>query len=433
MNIYIYIYIHTYIHIHTYIYMYITGDFWRFCREFSITGAHFSAYDVCVCLGELQRNRRVVAREQQREQEETSARLAREAELALIAPVVTHKLSPAPKKGKKKNPNMPPTPPIGKKEKKTTEKVEITETTRPKVTVGVAVPPPRAAIPLKALRPAEVADLLCPASHQGAWPLRMDPRYPLREYEFVELFVRCAVRSHITLSLCHGPPEGEAVCGDGDGVDVVNESGRMQPATRSLGQSLGQMTLGGTLGGTLGQGMGGTASRLRTGTVRAGNGTDVAGIVYQALGEKLQCICSDWTLVPPAAAALYAPPVQALLAKHGPVLLEIFTGLCPGVGAGVGAGVGVGGLSTPPTLRDVLTYVLSLRQATPAFARPCLSPACGLLEVLAVACEALVDEVRVHGGGMGVCGGMVGVHGGMVGHVWDIYIYIYIYIVVYIV
>lgn len=34
------------------------GEFWRFCREFSITGAHFSLHDVCMCLSEMQANRR---------------------------------------------------------------------------------------------------------------------------------------------------------------------------------------------------------------------------------------------------------------------------------------------------------------------------------------------------------------------------------------
>ena len=103
------------------------GDFWRFCREFSIIGSHFSSYDVCICMQEMQRHRRLVSRDLQREQEDTAARLAKELEQALLAPVIITKSSnkSLKKKNLQKSANALPPPP--KKENKNIEKVAVVE------------------------------------------------------------------------------------------------------------------------------------------------------------------------------------------------------------------------------------------------------------------------------------------------------------------
>ena len=68
---------------------------------------------------------------------------------------------------------------------------------------------------------------MCPSTD----PLVFDPRYPLREYEFVELFVRCAVRSHLHLNMAH--PSRESIFSP---VDVVDDNGRMA-TTNTLGST----------------------------------------------------------------------------------------------------------------------------------------------------------------------------------------------------
>jgi hypothetical protein len=75
--------------------------------------------------------------------------------------------------------------------------------------------------PLAAARPAFVDDLyspdVCSVEYSQDGDIVFDPRFPLREYEFVELFVRCAVESQRLAALVSGDAEQQ----QSDAADIV--------------------------------------------------------------------------------------------------------------------------------------------------------------------------------------------------------------------
>lgn len=223
-----------------------------------------------------------------------------------------------------------------------------------------------------------------PALMASESPLAQDPRYPLREYEFVELFVRCAVRSHLNEAIARGS-KGSF----GETMDVVDENGQMSTVARTQ------------LSGMPGHNS--TMSNLRTGTVKPRNGTDLAEIVYSALAEKvittvchalplalfahvlivisycqLHAVTSDWNLIPALAGDIYSSSVQQLFTKHATTAKQIFDSLKSDL--------------TPPSLRTVLSYVLSLKAPTADFATPVIAADCGLLKLLDIVAASLVHS-----------------------------------------
>lgn len=190
-------------------------------------------------------------------------KLAIEAEMALAAPAAIISAKPS-KKDLKKGSNT--LPPAGVAKTKTTKAEGVPQEVKgevvPEITKPPAPNPPK--IPLKAMRPAHVDTLIAQTHLCSDHPLWMDPRYPLREYEFVELMVRCAIRSHLNNELIGV----ESVIYQVGTVDMVDASGRMI-ATSGLGNTLNGM------------------NTMRTGSVKSRSGIDVANIVYAALAEKV--------------------------------------------------------------------------------------------------------------------------------------------------
>lgn len=230
------------------------------------------------------------------------------------------------------------------------------------VTLSVPAAPNKPNIPLKADRPATIDDIVTPDISFGNCAVQFDPRYPLREYEFVELFVRCAIRSRMNLQLIRADPSFE----EASPVDVVDEKGKMITGTMNQTQ--------GALGSTM--------NRLRTGTVKSKNGIDIADLVYGTLAEQLHAVSADLTLVPELVCAFYSSAVQDMFKKRSSVLTEIYMA------------IGSENPSKPPTLKNILNYFLTLRRPSDDFFRPSIASSCTLMQLLKVTSESLIDEVR---------------------------------------
>lgn len=222
-------------------------EFWRFAREFSLTGPFLSCYDIAIALEHLLKNRAAIARVTQLDQEATAARLAKEAEVAaeLAAQQAAEAAAAAAaaKKNKKKGMKamsssgssssssvpattttavagaaatakalMSATMPAGATStaslnKKSTKSLLSNKSGSVKSLSGsdsILPALPHSPIPLKSLHPA-FCDCIYDESdtHPGAL-VTFDPRTPLRDYEFVELYVRCVVQSQIASAVFDG-------------------------------------------------------------------------------------------------------------------------------------------------------------------------------------------------------------------------------------
>jgi hypothetical protein len=242
-------------------------EFWRFAREFSLIGPYLSCYDISIALQHLLQNRTAIARATQLDQEATAVRLAKEAEVAAQLALQQAAADAATaaaiaKKGKKKRALMKnassgldlaslsssssvastsvasvavqalmssttPAPAsstssstVLPSKKPTKSSISKTSTRGPVGPDSLLPALSHSPIPLKA-RYAAFVDNLYDESDTHPGPLiAFDPRNPLRDYEFVELYVRCAIESHVHASVIDGTFDGEDV----DVADVVYKS-----------------------------------------------------------------------------------------------------------------------------------------------------------------------------------------------------------------
>lgn len=266
------------------------GEFWRFAREFSIITPHFNAHSVAQVLKQQRSNKRLTARSLQIHQEETVLRLQREAIEAAEAQAAAALLAAQTTTKKPRKVNsvsaLPPPPNADKAGRNKTAVTAAAAAAKPNKTIAetntgsastsktavlipVSTAPALSMAPLIASRAAFVDDLycssVCSVEYSQNDDIVLDPRFPLREYEFLELFVRCAVESQ-RLS------------------EVISGDGVQQPA-------------------------------------------DAADIVYRALSDKIQSRVSDWALVPEATANFYSPAIQLVIAKNSSKLQSIWSSI----------------------------------------------------------------------------------------------------------
>lgn len=150
-------------------------------------------------------------------------------------------------------------PPSQPKNPSATQKPKVPKKSVPNL-IAPPVQPFPVNIPLVALHNADIDNLIDGSIQELTIvndEIDFDSRYPLREYEFVELFVRCAIQSVLSSKL------GEAVSDISSRqqtpIDVVDAHGRMGTQTIKNGEA-------------------------------ATNFIDVADIIYQVLAEKVICL-----------------------------------------------------------------------------------------------------------------------------------------------